>query len=951
MSDYGGLIKSLKNNKINTPVFTIHDFTANKKYNVDINNVISFFKSYCTELQIKDMNKWQSAPLLALGEISGDTIPLITEFVFKFESNGKNYKDERFYSDKLIHGLINCHQEVIREVVYISSRATETYCAVLESDYWQENNTINVKLKFQFPFCRVSKKNITDIIRPKLVSKCRSEKLQRYFTTSTPIGDWDDYLLGIKDIYCLYGSTNNSKIPPTLFKGVYGEFEDGNCRELAIQNVYNFHNHSFIVSGNCLEEEIETLCEEEDDDYQLSIFLLPFFLSIHFNPTVSRLREREHEEINHEIKSNSISEKDEDDDEQSDLEIALEMIEMFKDNRFENENFFNDIGKALYYITDGGDEGRKIWIQFAESRSSKFDADYCDNKYDSFDEFDITVKTLAWYARQDNLDKYDRWHLEWCLPKLQDSCRNNFPHVVVAEAFYRVFWLDYMWDNNIWYEFRRSKLVALKNDIPIRRAITDKFIPKFDKLREIIQKQKTEISSHVSRSQKNREKAADLEKVISETSKLIIKLYNDGFRGQIVKTSREYFWKEDLTKLLNKDYRLLGVKNCVIEMSETRAYARSGKPEDYITKKVGVMYRYDYSYDHPDVQAILLYFRQVFPNTSLNNHMKKDVSSMLYGRNSDKLFRLWIGDTNGSKSVYQKILRYMFGEYYADLPPEYYSAPQKSSGPNPELAQAIDARVTFSAEPDDDTSFKGPRLKRVAGGDSFFSRNCHDNGGSSETTFKPIIVLNLVPEITGLDEATMGRLHQIPFEGRWLRPDEPDFKNIPSDIEEQIKMKTYPMDKHFEDNVPRLATALLWFAVNHFKVFKKEGLNLPPYVKKWMTEYWRDHDPYMNFIYEKLENPKVNKTCEKCNGDGKDCVDCKSKGFISVIDVRKSLTGGEVHTEFRRWARESYPHLANVNASSFKSIMETKDKLGKQDKRRWHGIAFKKPEIAAIGDE
>ena len=83
----------------------------------------------------------------------------------------------------------------------------------------------------------------------------------------------------------------------------------------------------------------------------------------------------------------------------------------------------------------------------------------------------------------------------------------------------------------------------------------------------------------------------------------------------------------------------------------------------------------------------------------------------------------------GSKSVFQKMLRKMFGDYYKDMPADFYSAHQRgTSGPNPELAQVLGARLVFSAEPDDDAAFKGARIKKLTGGDSFYARGCNENG-------------------------------------------------------------------------------------------------------------------------------------------------------------------------------------------------------------------------------
>ena len=950
MSNYNEIIKILKNTKINTPVFTVFDFNSAKKHNVDINNVISFYKMYCDGLYCKDMNTWQNSPVFTLGELAGDTMPVITEFIFRFESDSKNYADEKFYNKKLLHGIINSHQEVIGETIFVSARQTEYICAVLESETWQEQNITCVRLKFQFPFCRIGKKFLSTVFRQKLISKLRQGKLQKYFISSTPIGDWSEHLLNVNDTYCLYGSTTNNKKPPVLFSGVYGEYEDTSCRELAIQNIYNFRNHSFIANENCITEEIESLCEDDgENNYELSILLLPLFLSLHFSASVSRLREHSLDVKEH---SSSIpSEKEDNDNNPSEMEIALELLDMLSDKRFNNENYFLDIGRALYYTCGGSEEGLRIWSGYAEEKSDNYDKAYCRLKYEHFDDSNITIKTLGWYARQDDEEKYKAWHDNWCLPKLKQCITSKFAHVLVAEAFYRVFWLDYMYTGKKWTEFRKSRLVLLHEDIPIRKAITDRFIPSFDRFRAQLSLEKLHLIGHISSSGENAEKSKTLETNINEIGKLISRLLSESYRGSLVKSIKDYFWQENLTKLLDVNPYLLGVKNCVIELTSSRAYTRPGKPEDYITKKVGVAYRSEYNYKHRDVQDLLLYFKQVFPESTLNEYMKKDVASMLYGRNAEKIFRMWIGETNGSKSVFQKMLRQMFGDYYCDLPPEFYSAQQKSgSGPNPELAQANGARVAFSAEPDDDTSFKGARIKKVTGGDSFFARGCNVDGGSTETTFKAIMVLNIVPDIAGLDEATRNRFAMIPFEGRWLKADEGEGSELPEDIEEQIKLKTYKMDDRFEDNLPRLASALLWLSVQYYKTYRSEGLNMPKYIKRWMNDYWKKHDPYVAFISEKLENPKIEKKCDRCQllQDASKCTKCKGVGIIEEIDVTKSVTSSELYPEFKRWLKETHPHMQVVPRGKFVDMLSTKDKLNKQRDRRWWGVTLKKALVSSI---
>ena len=937
MSSYDDFIRNLNKSRVNNPVFSCYNFSNDKKIPVDSSSVIKFYKKY------SDCIHEDSDVLPTIGEVTEDNIPVISEFIFKFEKDD-DLEDEEdnniFYDKKLIHGLIICHHKVIRNLITLTSVNAEYLCVACESKSWVEGEYNCVKLTLQFPYCCIGKDFIRNIFRTKLLTQIRKGKLEKFFNFSSPLGDWSSHLQDIKDIYPLYGSTDNIKIPASHFVGVFGEYKDGICKNINIDKAYNFREHHFIKSGKCKADDIELLESVEDED-DINFILLPIFTSVYYYSSISNIKS---------VTSESASSNNSDDFEdrssiQSDLEICLELIEMLSEKRFEQKNYFVDIGKGLHDSSSGSEEGLKIWIRLGLDKQVEEDDDFYEDSWESFDNSHISIKTIAWYAKKDNPDNYRDWHNRWCLPKLKQSLISGGSHVPVAEAFYRIFWLDYFFSKGKWYAFREGEhtLVQLPEVIPLRNAITRGLIPYFESFMSQISSAKSESKGDFTK---------NLEATFKEIKKIIKNLQTESYRNQIINSSQVYFWKENIYRVLNKNPRLLGVKNCVIELGDEKAFARDGKPEDFITKKLGIRYKYRYNFGHKDVKDLLMYFRQVFPNPTINEHMKKDLSSILYGRNAEKKFRVWIGDTNGSKSIYQKMIRNMLGDYYCDLPPEYYSSQQKSSGgPNPELAQTEDARAGFSAEPDDDMSIKGARVKRVTGGDSYFARNCNQDGGSIETSFKPIMVLNSVPEVTGMEEATRTRFSMVPFEGRWLRPEEEDELDIklPEDIEEQIKIRTYRIDEKFDEQAPRLAGALLWLAVYYYKIYLKDGLKDPPYMQRWMDDYWKKNDSYTSFIAERLENPIISIGCKECkemdDEESKGCIKCGGKRFIDEIDASKSLAAYELYPEFKRWFFETYPNKKKdqlPDKKKFTTIMSGKDKLKPQHNRRWWGVALRK---------
>lgn len=956
MMEYSNVLDIL-NTKSTNRVFTAYNFLNQKKHDVDSSNVIAFYKSYCDSLFIKDLKQWNIHPVFCLGEVTSGSIPIIGEFKFKFDvsSNKKFGSDDEsyLYDTDLVKGLINVYQEVIKEVFFISSQKSEMLCVALESPMWREGNFNYIKLKVQFPYCKTDKKFCNSIFRNKIIQKLRESKLINSFNYSSPIGDWDSHLEEVKDYYPFYGSTDNSKRPPLYYLGVYGE----KAEELNLTKVYKYTSHQFITSEKCIAGQVDELDDEDMDEIDHKTYLLPMFLSIEFCPGITQIKE-EFNSGQTRVPGSVAGSEDGDEDfneNPTDLQLCLDMVTMFSDKRFKIESYFMDIGKALHKATEGSQQGLDEWIKISNEKKTAFDESYCESKYINFDLEEITVKTLAWYAKEDMNEEYNTWHQNWCKSKIREAANNIKYDCVVAEAFYRVFWLEFMHTGRRWVEFRRSRLVILSEDFAVRRAISERFIPCFDIMRSRVSEEKVRFSKVMRKNTEAKAKCEDLDKLNENIGKLIEKLNKEIYRSTLVKSSKEFFFVESLTKSLNKNPSIMGCNNCVIELTDTEAFMRNGKPEDYITKKLGVNYKSNYSFKHPDVVALLKYFEQVFPEKSINHHMRKDIASMLYGRNAEKYFRMWIGDTNGSKSVYQKMLRTMLGDYYCDLPATYFSAEQRGgSGPSPELAQMDGARVAFSAEPDDDTSFKGARIKRLTGGDSFYARSCNEDGGTIETSFKTVMVLNIVPDITGMDEATKNRFCMVPFEGRWIRKGE-NF-SVSETHEQQVKKKTYWMDERFEDNIPKLAGALLWLAVKYYKSYRREGLTPPQYIKDWMTDYWKKHDPHISFITEMLDNPKVRKECEDCKDDTdeerleSECITCCNKREVEIIDMTKSITASQLYPIYKKWFKETYPQVSVVPKPRMIEILSTPDKLKKQKDRRWYGIVVRKQTPVEISD-
>lgn len=923
MNDYQEILTNYTSNNADCSyIFKILE--DGKDYKLEGKNVVDFYKNYCDNLiHSNNLN------CNIFEKINEKSFPLHSIFVFQFKDENSSYNKH------LIPKLIEIHQKIIKDFFFVSSNNLETICVFSETNKVKNGKKITVKIRLQFPYCKLEETLYQEHVKPEIIKRLKNVKISDYLYGNYIRKSWEIMLEETDGYIQLLGSKKDDYI--YNFKYVYGN----KSKEISLTNNFDYENHSAFESIDNYED-IEDMINDISDYEERNKFLLPIFLSFNFWNENCRTKIQKSNNDSGEEENNDSDEEDEDflqkEYNPTSLQIITDLIDYLSDERFEKSIYFDDIGRALYNATKNTDErenkGLDIWKELSER--GDYDPDYCDNKYPDFENTGVTEKTVAWYARQDNKKKYEEWHNKWCLSKLR-YCIINHEHVSVAEAFYRIFWLDYMSTNKIWFRFIKSTLRHMNDDIHIRTCITEKFIPKIDKFQGQINievsKQRTIKSSTA------KKKSDEMDEMLNMARKLISSLKTEGYRKSLVKTIKEYFYRENLMDLLNKNENLLGTSNCVIQVDEQKAHIRQGKPEDFITKIIGVSYGHEYSYDHPDIKEIVLYFRQVFPNPSVCEFMKKDLASYLRGKNAEKKFRIWIGDTNGSKSIYQMLIKKMFGQYYCDVPPEFYSSKQRGGGPNPEIAQLENSRVGFSSEPDDDTSFKGARFKKMTGGDSFFARGCGKDGGSIEATFKLMMLLNIVPHISGMDYATQKRFSMVPFESTWY--DTWEIK-LPEDMEEKIKMKSFYKDHHIEKKIPRLSRALLWLAVDYYPKYLKEGLESPPYIQNWMDNYWKTHDPYIEFMSEKIEIVKVDIECNNCKGEtvdeGYECEKCNNVKTVKIKDKNFHTTVTKVYAEFKKWMRENHPDIPLISSSKLGDMFDSKEKLGKRENKRWYGV-------------
>jgi phage/plasmid-associated DNA primase len=902
-------------------------FGIRSKFTLTANKFGEFINGYCElakEDERLDEGDGIAPKKLCIAELvdGRTTLPVIGDFHLKFHVE-EGEEDRSYYGEDFPLRVIKCYQKAMSDLLNLTPGLSEYICCVLEGHSYRKGDMIHIHTMFQFPFCQLDIQYTKKVFKPYVEKLLRQNRLIEAFDTQ-PVGDWKDIIMETKDFYPMYRSSSLDGVPHLALTHIYGliedhHIEDSYCSDYRLTDVFKPGNHSFIYNGRVAMDSIPLEHEEDEDEDEFKKFWLPLFLSIHFwtgqtipkevasqKPGALRPGVYDIEEA----------------DSENPIRMAHSLLPLLSNERAEKDYSWLDVGRCLYNITKGSEEGLNMWINFSSRVSMPGrDKNMCTYKYRELAGSNLSIKTIAWYAKKDNEAGYNEWHISWCQKPLNEAL--NALHTDVAKAIYRFFWLEYIFsaETQCWYQYRGHHFYRVgREPICLRKEILDKFIGVYERMR-------AEVATQILSTQDDMTKK-NLESKIKDINMLISKLKNENYRTTILKSAKDSFHVEEFEKLCDKNIFLTALNNCVLEVVDTKVRPRAGKPEDYVLKFSPIEYPFDYKEDSFWVKEVMYWFKQItVGDNDLRHYFLKRLSSFLRGLNPEKLFDVWTNEGNGGKSMLAKTIQYIFGSYFIDFPVSLLTGGGKnSSGPSPELAQAMNARGAILSEPDDRDAMKGGMIKRITGGDRIFTRALHDNGGSMELTFKTIMICNRIPDIANVDKAIINRFVIMPFLGVWN-------DTAPEKEEDQFRMRNFKIDPFFEAKIPELAKGLLWIIVQYYTHYATEGLKFPLIVQEYIKKHWEDNDFYLQFIAEKV-------TYAYKDGDKKE------------IDADISLSASDIYQEFSRWFKIYYPGMQVPSLAQMKADLTMSGRLGPQGKRgQWIGIKLKLlvPELPSVG--
>ncbi len=526
------------------------------------------------------------------------------------------------------------------------------------------------------------------------------------------------------------------------------------------------------------------------------------------------------------------------------------------------------VGWCLHNI-EPSQEMFDLWMEFSK-KSPKYSGNNIDSlRRDWFgrmrkegDGPRLTELALRKWARDDNPTEYKNIIDSNILEYIRSAV--DATHFHIARLMKKLYEGNYVASINakstewFFYDDALNMWKHLNQGIQLRKNISFEVADYIARARDKIRMDMLRATSEDAREAYNNK----LKKLLDVETKL----YNTSFTESVMKMAATFFYEEDFQNKLNANVFLFGCKNGVLELrakgeregDQEHVIFRDGRPEDFVSFLAGQ--------NLPDSDAISYtpfdqlneeqqehlaglkdFFAKIFPRADLRAYVLRLLASCLEGVNREQCYYTFIGQGGNGKSKLMDLVRLAFGDYYTTLQTTVLTRKRPDSGAaNPEIMVIKNKRFISMAEPDEKEPINTSRMKQLSGEDIIEARGLFQDQEKFKVTGKMIMCCNKLPPVHSMDNGTWRRIRVVPFESKFVTPEDPDYKSG--------KPNVYPRDPELDRKLRTWREVFLsWLVYIYETEYIVNGLEpVPDIVKRESMDYKETFDSYARFSRERL---------------------------------------------------------------------------------------------------
>jgi P4 family phage/plasmid primase-like protien len=484
------------------------------------------------------------------------------------------------------------------------------------------------------------------------------------------------------------------------------------------------------------------------------------------------------------------------------------------------------------------------WIKFS-SQSTKFSfadisrqRDNWDRSWDRRPGTDmVTIRSIMFWARTDNEAGYEQVKAKSVDLAVEDAIKDDaiteFDIATILYQLYKDAFVCVDIRSARWFQYTNQRWMATDSGTELRKHITS--VKGIYGIFSQKTKQCVDTTYPI-----DDERTTNRDKKIKRIAFITKILKKNG--DKIMHEASHIFYVKNFMNLLDSKDHLLCFTNGVVDFKERRF--REGHPEDYTYKCTNIGYTPLHQLDQTVVGEVITFMNQLFPDKELCDYMWDHAASVLYGKNMNQTFNIYIGTGRNGKSKFVELMSSILGDYKATIPVSLITKQRVNiGGASPEVAGLVGIRYAVMQESSvNDRINEGP-MKELTGGDAIQCRALYQEPITFIPQFKLVMPTNNLPNIESKDEGTWRRIRACEFKSQFKEDPDPTSKY------------QFPVDKNLDRKFESWKVAFMSLLVD--RTYTTLGnVTDCKMVMMHSERYRKDQDGLASFVHDFVQlNP------------------------------------------------------------------------------------------------
>lgn len=228
----------------------------------------------------------------------------------------------------------------------------------------------------------------------------------------------------------------------------------------------------------------------------------------------------------------------------------------------------------------------------------------------------------------------------------------------------------------------------------------------------------------------------------------------------------------------------------------------------------------------------------VLPNAEVRKYFQKAVGYTISSGYMEKcMFVLYGENGNNGKTTINKTIYKLLGDYAvaAEKQTIMDTRGHSAGSPRPDLARLRDRRFVCISENEKDDKLAEGLIKNLTGGGVIICRTLHHEPIEFPAIFKIFLDTNYRPQVKGTDQALWRRLKVLKFD---------------------VTLPPEKIDLNFGEKLEKELSGILNWAIEGYRLYKAEGLDMPEEMQNAIKDYAEDMSPLDQWLTECVDYSK-----------------------------------------------------------------------------------------------